>query len=394
MKNTVLVSLVLGLFLCSLLPAQNTTAREEYIKAMTASDVNQRATLLKDWLSKYGGKGQENENFANATLCILPYEGKTPAETIKYGERALELGNLDASTKCQVLINLASAYTSQGQNLDKAVSYGSQLVQTAQSAKGSSQDSKSADAWNKMIGAGYYTQAQAMKKAGDYGEAIDKYISSYKILKNNQIISELATLGKTLYDNKQYSEAAKAFKVANDVLNNFATTSFYAKALHRSGKKDEALKYYKQAFSKQKSGEVAYNLGILLAAKAETDPSLVDQAVEYLLYASFLSKANSERAMKLAEGLYFSTKSDYNEKVKLLASKAEELDKLTNEFNEKFGEKTEEDLSDEEKKELEKMRKEITELQETVETLQKEQQQELDKFKALIEEIKKKLGIE
>jgi len=394
MKKTAVASIILVLFFCSLLPAQDSAAKEAYIKAMTTADVNQRASLLKDWISKYGGKGQENENFANATLCLLPYQGKTSAETIKYGERALELGNLDASTKCQVLINLASVYTKQGQNLDKAVSYGSQLIQTAEAAKNSSQDSKSAEAWNKMIGAGYYTQAQAMKKAGNFKGSIDKYISSYAILKNKQIISELANLGKTLYDKKQYSDAAKAFKTANDVLNNFATTSFYAKALHRSGNKDEALKYYKQAFSKQKSGEVAYNTGLLLAAKAEKDPSLVDEAVEYLLYASFLSKANSEKAMKLAESLYFSTKSNYNEKVKQLSSKAEELEELTKTFNEKFGEKTEEDLSNKEKKELEKMRKEITALQETIEQLQSEQKEELDEFKALIEEIKKKLGIE
>ncbi|MGM0466866.1 MAG: hypothetical protein ACQERH_10605, partial [Acidobacteriota bacterium] len=63
-------------------------------------------------------------------------------------------------------------------------------------------------------------------------------------------------------------------------------------------------------------------------------------------------------------------------------------------FNEKFGEKTEEDLSNKEKKELEKMRKEITALQEAIDQLQNEQEEELDKFKALIEEIKKKLGIE
>lgn len=394
MKKTVLASIILGLFLCSLLPAQNSTAREEYIEAMTTSDVNQRASLLKEWLSKYGGKGEENENFANASLCLLPYEGKTPAETIKYGERALELGSLDDSTKCQVLVNLASAFTSQGQNLEKAVSYGSQLVQTAKNLKSRAQDPKSAETWNKMIGAGYYTQAQAKKKAGDYSGAIDNYVSSYDILKNKQIISELANLGKSLYEKKQYSEAAKAFKTAHDVLNNFTTTLFYARALNRSGNKDEALRYYKQAFSKQKSGEAAYNVGIILAAKAKNDPDVVDEAIEYLLYASQLSKAHSKEAMKLAESLYFSNKSSYNEKVKQLSAKAKELEKLTNTFNEKFGEKTEEELTDKEKQELEEMRKEITALQESINKLQKEQKEELDKFKSLIEQIQKKLGIE
>jgi len=394
MKKTVLASIILGLFLCSLLPAQNPTAKEEYIKAMTASDANQRASLLKDWLSKYGGTGEENENFANATLCVLPYEGKTPAETIKYGERALELGNLDDSTKCQVLIHLATTLSSQGQNLDKAVSFGAQVVQTAQSAKNSAPDSQSANAWNQMIGAGYYTQAQALKKAGNYKGSIENYVSSYNILKNKQIISEVASLGKTLYDSKKYADAAQAFKVTNDILNNFASTSFYAKALHRCGKKDEALTYYKQAFSKQKSGEVAYNIGILLAEKTEKDPSVIDETIEHLLYASFLSQTHSKNAMKLAEGLYFSKKSSYNDKVKELAAKAEELERLTTAFNEKFGEKNEEDLTDKEKKQVEEMRAEIESLQGNINKIQEEQQAELNKFNALIEQIKKKLGIE
>lgn len=394
MKKTALASIILGLFLCSLLPAQNPTAKEEYIKAMTASDANQRASLLKAWLSKYGGKGEENENFANATLCISPYEGKTQADIIKYGEKALELDNLDDSTKCQVLINLASTLSNQDQDLDKAVSYGAQVVQTAQSAKKSAPDSQSANAWNQMIGAGYYTQAQAMKKAGNYKGSIEKYVSSYNILKNKQIISEVASLGKTLYENKDYADAAQAFKVTNDILNNFASTSFYAKALHRCGKKDEALKYYKQAFAKQKNGEVAYNIGILLASKAKNDSSVIDEAVEYSLYASLLSKAHTKEAMKLAEGLYFSNKSSYNDKVKELSAKAKELEKLTTTFNKKFGEKNEEDLTAKEKKEVEEMRKDIASLQENINKIQEEQQAELDKFNALIEQVKKKLGIE
>ena len=268
------------------------------------------------------------------------------------------------------------------------------MVRTAQTAKKNAPDSQSANAWNKMIGAGYYTQAQAMKKAGNYKGSIENYVSSYNILKNKQIISEVASLGKTLYDSKKYADAAQAFKVTNDILNNFASTSFYAKALHRCGKKDEALTYYKQAFSKQKNGEVAYNIGILLAEKTEKDPSFIDETIEYLLYASFLSQTHSKNAMKLAEGLYFSTKSSYNDKVKELAAKAKELEKLTTAFNEKFGEKNEEDLTDEEKKQVEEMRKEIASLQENINKIQEEQKAELDKFNALIEQIKKKLGIE
>ena len=128
MRKTAIATLILLVFLCSLLPAQNSN-NETYIKAMTTSDPGEKAQLLKEYVTN--NRGAQYENFACAELCTKPYPGKTAADIIKYGERALELGGLDAFIKCQVLIQVANTYVSQGQNLPKVSNYAAQIIQTA-----------------------------------------------------------------------------------------------------------------------------------------------------------------------------------------------------------------------------------------------------------------------
>ena len=391
MRKTAITSLTLLVFLCSLLPAQNAN-NETYIKAMTTPDPNQKARLLKDYVAN--NRGSQYENFACAELCTLQYSGKTPAETIQYGERALELGGLDALKKSQVLIMVASIYTSQGQNLPKASDYAAQVVQIAKANKNS--DLAPASTWNQLQGAGAYLQGQALEKTKNYKGAVDAYIIAYNMLKNKQIIQDLKKLGKALYDGKAYRDAENALKIAATEGKDFASIYLYANALNKNGKTEEALSNYKMAYMKQKSGAIAFNIGIILAKKAERNASFTDEALNYLLDASFLSQANSKKAMQMAESLYFLSKKElkYNENVQELQQRSKKLEELTNTFNDKFGDKEEEDLSDKEKTEMESMLKQIEAEQAAVKKLEAETQAALQGFQQLIEKAKKRLGIQ
>jgi tetratricopeptide (TPR) repeat protein len=391
MKKLGLTTLGIMLLFSSTMFAQDTSANDAYIKAMTTNDVNQRAQLLKTWLNTYGDKGHQYENFANATLCTSPYAGKTPDDTIKYGERALAIGGLDDSNKCSVLLNTAMMYVHKGQNLSKAKNYSNQVIQVAKEAM--SKTPESAGSWNKMIGAGYFLQGQALEKDNDLKNAVTAYINSYNILKTKEIMTNLAKIGKALYEAKDYADAEKAFKIAAAANGDFGTTVYYAKALHRTGKKAEALKYYKQAYDKQKNGEVAFNIGILLANGSKSNLSTTEEAIQYLLEASFLSPKNSKKAMQLAEGLYFNQNKEYNLKVQELQAKSENLEKLTNLFNKKFGEKEEEDLTEAETKEMKSMLAQIDAEHKAIEKLQEEQKTALEKFNLRIEQTKQKLGV-
>lgn len=390
MRKAAIATLTLFVLLASVLPAQN-SGSDAYVKAMTTPDANEKARLLKEYIAN--NPGAQYENFAAAELCTLPYNGKTASETIRYGERALELGGLDALKKCQVLVMVANAYIGQGQNLPKAGDYAAQIVQTAKANKNS--DLAPAATWNQLIGAGSYLQGQALEKAKNYRGAVDAYIEAYNILKNPQIIQDLKKLGKALYDGKAYGDAEKALKIAAADSKDFASIYLYANALNKNGKTEEALSNYKMAYMKQKSGAIAFNIGIILAKKAERDTSLTDETLKYLLDASFLSEANSQKAMQMAESLYFLSKKDlkYNENVKELQQRSQKLEELTSTFNKKFGEKEEEDLSAAEKSEMESMLKQIEAEQEAIKRLEADTQAALEGFQQLIEKTKERLGI-
>jgi len=393
MKRTALITLSAILILVTSLPAQDTAANDAYIKAMTSNDVGEKATLLKDWVATYGGKGQQYENFACATLCTINYPGKTPEDIINYGEKAITLGGLDDSTKCQVLLQVSAVYTHKGQNLAKAKNYSQQIVQISQAAKGKESEANNAKMWNQLVGAGYFTKAQAMEKNGELKDAVTAYINSYNILKNKQIITSIAKLGKSLYDSKAYADAEKAFATAVPILKDYGSTTLYAKTLHRLGKKSEAINYYKQSYGKKRSGEIAYNIALLLAPQAQTSATVGQETVQFFLEASFLSPANSKKAMEYAQGLYFKHNPAYNEKIQALQTKSKNLETLTNTFNSKFGEKEEEELSEAEKKEMNSILAQIDSEHKAITTLQTEQQTELEKFNQLIAQTKQKLGI-
>ncbi len=391
MRKTAIASLTLFVLLSALLPAQN-SGNDAYIKAMTTPEPTEKARLLKEYIAN--NPGSQYENFACAELCTLDYSGKTPADTIRYGERALELGGLDPLKKCQVLVMVAIMYLNQGQNLPKVSDYGAQIVQTAKANKNS--DLAPASTWNQLIGSGSYLQGQALEKTKNYKGAVDAYIDAYNMLKNPQIIQNLKTLGKALYDGKAYKDAEKALKIAATEGKDFASVYLYANALNKNGKTEEALSNYKLAYMKQKSGAIAFNIGIILAKKAEANPAFTDEALNYLLDASYLSEANSAKAMQMAESLYFLSKKDlkYNEKVQELQQRNKKLEDLTTTFNNKFGEKEEEELTAAEKTEMESMLKQIEDEQTAIKKLEAETQAALEGFQQLIEKAKQRLGIQ
>ncbi len=395
MKKTVLTTLSLLLLITIPLISQNNSADEEYIKAMTSTNLNERVQLLKTYVQKFAGQGTTYENFAYAYLCTLPFK-KTPRDAAEYGEKAISLGGLDDFLKYNLYITVSGSYSQLGQNLEKAKNYAAQAIQIAKSNKTKKESEYTPAQWTRFEGAGYYAQAQAQEKAKDFSGALNSYISSYNILLNKQIAQSVAKLGKLLYNAKSYKDAEKALKFSSSLFNDFGGTYLYAKTLHRNGKKDDALSMYKKAYTKEKNGDIAYNVGIILAGKSKTDPAVAGEAIKFLLDASFLSAANSKKAMSLAENIFFFTANKdlkYNEKVQEISAKSKKIEELTNSFNQKFGEKEEEDLTDEEKKEMKSILSQIDAEQKAIERLQKEQAAALEKFNALIEDTKRRLGI-
>jgi len=396
MRTKIAILFVIAPLLFAPLFAQ-TECDDAYVKAMTAQTAGQRAQMLKDFIAKCGGKGSQYENFANANLSLLDYPGKTAADAISYGEKALALGALDDLTKCQLLVQLSALYSQNGQNLDKAKSYAQQVIEAAKAAKAKeAEDSGASPAqWNRFIGAGHFALGQAQEKAKDYKGAVDSYASSYTILKNPQILASIKKLGKTLYDAKAYADAEKAFRAAYTATKDDAIAVIYAQSLYRNNKDAEALALFKEIYAKKKTGELAYNIGIIMAKDAKTNPALTNEAIRYLLEAAFTYPSQSKQAMQLAETLFFLNNKElrYNETVTEIQAKAKKIEELTKTYNSKFGNKEEDELNNTEKAEMQSLLAEIEIENKELQKLQSEQNMAIAKFNKLMEDTKQRLGI-
>jgi tetratricopeptide (TPR) repeat protein len=394
MKRTTWTLVIIGLLASGWLAAQD-EASEAYIKAMTAQNQSQKAQLLKDFVSKYGGKGNQYENFAYANLCLLAYPSKTPKETIDTGEKALALGGLDDLTNYQVLVTVAGIYIQSGQNLDRAKSQALQAVELAKQNRNRDDGETSTSKWSQMIGAAYYVHAQACEKTRDFKSAVDSYIQSYNILKNKQILADLNKMGKALMDSKNYAEAEKLYRTLYTSAKDEATGTLLARSLYHSGRKEEAMAVFKEIYSRKKSGHVAYNIGIILAQDASHNPAQANEAIRYLLEAAFLSEANSKQAMALAENLFFTTNKDikWNDIVNQITAINKKIEDLTKAYNTKFGDKEEDSLTPADKKEMKSMLDQIAAEKKKLEPLKASQEQVIDMFNKLIAETKTRLGI-
>jgi len=392
MKKAVFGTIALILLFGGLALAQS-ECDQIYVKAMTANSAPERATLLKDFLAKCGGKGNQYENFANAYLCTLVYPGKTEQDIVNYGEKALQLGGLDDLNKCQVLTNLAAVYVKN--NPEKAKTYSTQIIDIARAAKAKESEAANAKVWNDLIGGGYYIQGQAQEKAKDNKSAIDSYLNSYNLLKNTRIIAEIKKIGKTTYAAKAYGDAEKAFRAAYQANpKDTESLGLVAQCLYHAGKTDEALTMMKESYTKTKNGDMAYNIGIILAKQAGgSNPTLNTEALRYLVEASLLSPTYSKKASELAQSMFLGADKEWNNRVKSIQESSKLIEDWTKTFNSKFEGKNVDELDSDQKREFRRLNENIEKENKILEKLQAEQKITRDKFQKLIDEAKTRLGI-
>jgi hypothetical protein len=384
--------LIFSLLLLTSLVLAQSPADEAYIKAMTVNDPCERVKLLKEFIDKYAGKGSQYENYAYAYLCLTKCPSKSLQESLNYGEKALSVGGLDALTKASVLIYLSDGYLGQGQHLDRVKNYANQVIEIGRAER--NKEGANPDQWNRLIAAGYFILGSAAEKGKDISAAVEAYLSAYSMSKDPKIMVSIRKMAKELAEAKNLSEAEKVYRSVYNQTKDPNDALVLGQLLNRLGKNDEALVLLKEAYAKKKTGEVAFSIAVILANKAKTDPSVVNEAVRYSLEAAFLPNPNSQKAMNMAESLFFTMNKDlkYNETVLAIQSKVKELEELTQIFNERFGGKSEEELSEKDKKRLQDMKAEIEALQAEIEKLKKQQDTAISKFNQLVEETKRRLG--
>jgi hypothetical protein len=393
MKKAILTAVILSVVLSGIALAQS-EADMAYTKAMTANTPQEKANLLKAYIANYAGKGGQYDNFAYA-FCFqaLVASGKFDAETLSIGEKALTFSGLDDDLKGQTIMTLASLYAKSAATSEKAKTYAAQLIQHAAAAKG--KEGANAALWNQMTGAGHYITGQAALAAKDYKTAVDAYFLAYGILKNAKILAEIKTAGKALYDAKNYAEAEKLYRATYAAQKDAESLSLLSQCLYNQGKSAEALAMFKEAYAKNKTGEMAYNIGVVLAKEAKTNPAATNDAIHYLLDAGILGTKNAKQAQQavvIAQTMFFGQDKEWNNRVKAIEESNKLVEEWTKTLNTKFGEKSEDDLSSDEKREFRRLNENLDREKKIVAGIQAQQKATMDAFQKLVDEAKRRNG--
>ncbi len=393
MKKAVLTAIALSFALSGLTFAQSESDLA-YIKAMQASSPQEKATLLKGFLAQHGGKGSQYENWAYANLFIaLAQTGKTDAESLGYGEKALTLGGIDDATKGQILMTLAAVFAKSPQSVEKAKTYANQLIQFANASKG--KEGANPAVLNNMIGAGHFIIGQALVGIKDYKGAVEEYLQAYNTLKDPKVLAEIKKLGKTLYDAGNHAEAEKVYRVTYAALKDNDSLTALSQLLYKQGKQTEALALFKEAFAKNKTGELAYNIGVTLAKEAKSNPSLNTDAIRYLLDAAVLGTKNAkqaQQAMEYAQSLFWAQDKEWNNRVLAIQESNKLVEEWVKTLNTKFKDKNEDELTSDEKREFRRLNENIEREKKIVEGIQAQQKKTMDGFQKLLNEAKVRNG--
>ncbi len=109
------------------------------------------------------------------------------------------------------------------------------------------------------------------------------------------------------------------------------------------------MQMFKDMYAKNKTGAMAYNIGIMLANEAKTNPALTEDAVDFLLDASFLDPKRRSSA-RTSPGRCSSARTRNGTAGSSWPKKARPSSRIgPTTINKKFGEKSEEELTPDEK---------------------------------------------
>ncbi|MGE5741078.1 MAG: tetratricopeptide repeat protein [Candidatus Aminicenantes bacterium RBG_16_66_30] len=382
MKRTILATVTLMLALAGLAAAQS--ADEEYLKAMQISDNCAKVQALEAYLTKYAGQGTTNEHWAYAYYTLTPCASTNAQKAAEYGEKAIGMAGLDNDTKLKLMVAVPQYYYKAGQ-ADKADAAARKLIDYG---KGLS-DAKMGV---QLQAGGYVMIGQAAEKSGNYGKAAENYITAYGIFKDPSISKVLNGLATTLYKGGKFAEAEQVFRQFYAADKGPESAMLLGQTLYKQNKVDEALAIYKEGYAIKKTPALALNIAILLNKEVKAKPALTSETINALIEAALLNPKESKNLLGGAQNLFVGQDKD-------LASsyeKIEEHKKAIEEFNKtidtKFEGKSEEDLSEADKRLLKTLNANIEAENQAIAKIQASQKGVLDKFNALVAQVKARLG--
>ncbi|MGA2363248.1 MAG: tetratricopeptide repeat protein [Candidatus Aminicenantales bacterium] len=382
MKKTLWTTVTLVFLLTGLLAAQS--ADEQYLKAMQLSDKCQQIQALDAYITQYAGKGGQYDAYAYAYYCLTPCATKNAQKAIDCGEKALAMSGIDETVKLQITFSIPSLYAGMGQ-MDKAKASVQRIIDKGKA----SADPKTAA---QLQASGHVLLGQFAEKSGDYGAAAASYITAYGILKDPSITKQLNNLASTLYKSQKYVEAEKVFREFYAADQGSESASLLAQTLYKEGKVDEALAIYREAYAKKKTANLALNIAVILNKEAKTKPSLKPEAINALIEAGLLNAAQQKNLHQAALNLYISDSPDLAAINTQIEEHNKNIAEMTKTYNDKYGSKSDDDLTGPEKVSMKKLNNAIESEKQAIEQIKSQQKGVIDKFNQLVAQVRAKLG--
>jgi tetratricopeptide (TPR) repeat protein len=382
MKRTLGTIVTLVFLLAGLVAAQS--ADEDYLKAMQISDNCQKAQALEAYIAKYAGQGTTNEHWAYAYYCLTPCATKNAQKAAEYGEKALTMPGIDGQTKLGLLGTIPMLYQSAGQ-MDKAKAAAQKIIEYGKSTS-------DAKLGAQLQAGGYELLGQFSEKTGDYGAAAANYITGYSVFKAQSIADKLNGLAATLYKGQKFAEAEKVFRQFYAADQGPTSAALLGQTLYKQGKVDEALAIYKEAYAKKKSGSLAQNIAIILNNQVKTNPSKTNEAISANIEAALLNPPQQKNFLGQAQNLFVGQDKELASSYAKIEEHKKAIEEFTKTYNSKIEGKSEDDLSESDKKILKKLEDNIKVEEQAIASIQAGQKGVLDKFNALVAQVRTRLG--
>ncbi len=382
MKRTLFTTLTLVLLLSGLVAAQS--ADEEYLKAMQLSDNCAKVQALEAYIAKYAGQGTTNEHWAYAYYCLTPCATKNAQKAAEYGEKAAAMPSIDTQTKIGLLATVPGLYNSAGQ-VDKAKAAARKLIDFGKA-------SSDAKLGTRLQASGYLLIGQFSEGAKDYGAAAENYILAYNLFKDPSISKQLNSLAATLYKGQKYAEAEKVFRQFYAADKGPESAALLGQTLYKQGKVDEALALYKEANAKKKDAKLAYNIAIILNGQVKDDHSKTTETINALIEAALLNPKDSKMLLGQAQNFFVGQDKELASSYAKIEEHKRAIEEFTKTYNSKIEGKTEDDLSATDKKVLKTLEANIEVENQAIAAIVASQKGVLDKFNALIAQVRARLG--
>jgi tetratricopeptide (TPR) repeat protein len=382
MKRTLIATVTLVFLGAGLLAAQS--ADEEYLKAMQLSDNCQKVQALDAYITKYAGQGTTYEHWAYTYYCLTPCASKNAQKAAEYGEKALTMSGIDDQTKLALMGQIPVHYESIGQ-LDKAKAGARKIIDYGKALS-------DAKLGAQLQGKGYQFIGKLAEKAGDYGTAAENYIIAYGIFKDPNIPKQLNGLAMTLYKGQKFAEAEKVFRQFYAADQGPDSAALLGQTLYKQGKVDEALGIYKEGYAKKKTGSLAQNIAVILNSQVKTDPSKTNEAISANIEAALLNPPQKKNFLGQAQNLFVGQDKDLASSYAKIDEHKKAIEEFTKTYNAKIEGKSEDDLSDADKRVLKKLEDNIKIEEQAIAGIQASQKGVLDKFNTLVAQVRARLG--